>query len=151
MTHLPARIALRSAMLLVALVAVDCSLVRSPWPGRPLEWILLGLGALPMANLLAVIGLVLLPGPGTRLDRPFLTRFALAGCGVVLVYTWLATHHAEGIREWLSGTLMVIRPGPRLTLPAASALLVLPQLALALAVAVVIRARDGEEPLQTST
>jgi hypothetical protein len=129
------RIQIRWMMILVALVAIDCAMVRSPLAGRPLDSILLILGALPMANVLA-IGLVsLVRQSSSRTHRSMLIRFEFAGCAILVIFALLATHQAEGIRELLSRILIALRFGPPMTLPAASVILALPQIMLALLVA----------------
>jgi hypothetical protein len=121
-------------MALVALAAIDCAAVRSPLSGSPQTVILLLLGGLPMANILAVRLLPL----ALRLDvgyerRRFLLGFEAAGWAALLIFTFCAKENPDAVRALVVQALIPVRslgnPAFRLT---ACAALLLPQLLLAL-------------------
>jgi hypothetical protein len=120
-------------MAAVGLAALDVTAVRSPLSGRPLAEALLLLGALPMANALALASLLPPGGRGGRGGgRRFLAGFEAAGAAALLLYAAAAVRCAGPLHDGLRQVLGPFRPyGNPTFLAAAVAFLLLPQLALA--------------------
>src|SRR4051812_46067143 len=78
-------------MALVLIIALDCATLRYPLSGRPLSEIMLVLGVLPMANILAV---GMLPFLGSRrwdIERPRRwTGFLWSGGGAMFAVVFLS-------------------------------------------------------------
>jgi hypothetical protein len=118
-------------MALVAIAAVDCALILSPFSGRPAAEGLLLLGSLPMLNLLALVALAALPPVGTGRGL-FACGFLLAGAAAAAVTAWLVAAHPERVREAVVGVVRPFRPyGNPLYLGSAAAVLLAPQVAAA--------------------
>ena len=131
------RYSISGLMAMVLILALDFGAVRALLGGPlfvPDLSDLLIYGALPMANILAIGSIYLLK---SRLDhrggRPALAGFVIFGMAALLLYlgcSLLATHMIhEGVGAVLRA--MGLYPGP-IFLAGAVALLLLPQLALAL-------------------
>jgi hypothetical protein len=123
---------LRALMAIVALIALDCVVIRSPITGRSLDSIMLILCSLPMANALVLGGLILLQQAGGGTHSSFLRSFEVAGLGIGGLFACLAFNQSEILREILVRTLSSCRVGPPYMLFVASAILAVPQLSLAL-------------------
>ncbi len=131
------RFSIWSLMAVVLLVALDCMAInmflgRLPFPASLSE--LIFLGALPMANLLA-IGLFRLwkERNGRGRTRPFLVGFEVFGGVALLLFfvcIWVAP---DSLHDGVGGYLrsLSLRPGDPLLFTGAVAILLLPQLALA--------------------
>jgi hypothetical protein len=139
--HLPSRKAVRRArcsmaglMALVVIAALDCAAIRSPLSGRPLTAILLLLGALPMANILAVALLPLIQRHRARLERrACLVGFEIVGWVALLLYAFCAVHHSDFLLDIVLRPLRPIRvQGRSAFLTVVCMALLTPQLAPAL-------------------
>jgi hypothetical protein len=114
-------------MVVVLVAAIDCAAFRTPLSGRPLSSIMLLLGGLPMASLLALAFVPLLSQRAAALrGRPFWLGFQLGGCLALLFYVPCAMHQPDVIRDTLftlngpfgfSGALMFCSAGLVLLVP----------------------------------
>ena len=130
----PHRRSIAGLMAVVVLVAVDCAAIRSPLRGQPLTSILLLLGGLPMANILA---LDLLPALRARSGRGRPPRgligFELIGGAALLLYAIIALSDPDWLFEALYhavNLLWSVRDPSRVVVLAV--FLLLPQLSLGL-------------------
>lgn len=133
------RFSISHLMALVMIAALACGGVRLLFPlSRPRSELIL-LGAIPMAVILGV-GLVLLwtltrrPGPSP--GRPYLIGFEIAGAIALLFFICAVFYHAPSIDGLARAALRLLsipfRPGHPGTLAAGVAILVSPQMAVAL-------------------
>ena len=83
-------------MTLVLIIALDCATLRYPLSGRPLREILLVLGVLPMANILAVGMLRLRYSRSLDIERRRrLTGFLCSGGGAMIAVVFLSIRSPE--------------------------------------------------------
>ena len=115
---------------LIFVAALDCAVLRFPLPGRPLPLIMVLIGVLPMANLLVLGPLVTVRQGGSQLA--FWAGFEIAGLLALLFYGAGTIHHSQDLREVVLGVLRSVSTPVSLTFPAAAAVLLLPELVLAL-------------------
>ncbi len=121
-------------MAVVVLAALDFAAFRYPLIGRPFIEVLLVLGGLPTANILA-IGLLLLCreswANGVRRQR--LVGFEVVGWATLLVFAAVAIHHSDAIQDYVQ---LAIRKAGLWRIGrvfvAAAAFLSIPQLFIAL-------------------
>jgi hypothetical protein len=131
------RFSISGLMSVVLVVALDCMainmLIVRPLFRVPLSELIL-LGALPMANILA-IGLLQLwaDRKGRCQTRPLLVGFEICGWVTLLVFLTCAVLATESFHDGVGDLLrsLSLRPGDPLFLIGAVAILLLPQLALA--------------------
>jgi hypothetical protein len=150
-------------MVVILVVAVDCMainmLIVRGLLRAPLSELIL-LGALPMANILAIGLLRLLADRNGRgRTRPFLVGFEVCGWVTLLVFVTGAVLAAEPFADGVGDILRsCLRPENPLFLIGAVAILLLPQLALALVggwlvegyrieIKIVVHRRAAELPL----
>jgi hypothetical protein len=131
------RYSIAGLMALVAIVALDCSIIQAYRGHPPLEPNLADLlvfGALPMANLLS-LGLVALLGgrPRRGPGRRTLARLEVFGGVALLVFLACAWLAAGPIHDGVGEFLRPLGMGSPLFLSAAALTLLLPQVGLALA------------------
>jgi hypothetical protein len=119
-------------MVVVFVAALDCAAFRSPLSGRPLSSIMLLLGGLPMASLLALalVPLISQRAAGLR-GRPFWLGFEIAGLLALLIYTACAMRHSNDIREILVDALGSLGISGSLIFAAAGLVLLAPQIFMA--------------------
>jgi hypothetical protein len=117
-------------LLVVAFAALDCLVFRLPLVGRPLPRIMILIGVIPMANVL-IFGPLLSPRKHGAFNLPFWTGFEIVALLVLLFFMASTVHHSQDLRELIQGILRAIGTPVSLTFPAAAAVLLLPQLALA--------------------
>jgi hypothetical protein len=119
-------------MAVVLVAALDCTLLRLPLSGRPLVSIMLLLGGLPTASLLA---LALIPLMSQRaaswLSRPFWLGFEIGGLLALLVFVACAARHSNDMRELLVHVLGSAGVSVQWMFPAAGLMLLAPQVLLA--------------------
>jgi hypothetical protein len=116
-------------LILVLVAALDSAVFQFPLSGRPLGWIMLILGVLPMCNLLLLGLLITLQRPARRLT--FWVGFELAGLLVLFFYAVSTIHHSADIRDLVLGALRLVGTPSALTFSAAGVALLLPQVLLA--------------------
>lgn len=126
------RCSITGLMAIVALVALDCVVVRTPLSGRSLTAGMLLLGGLPMANILAAV--LLTPDRSERDPyRPWVVGFEVVGWTALLLYAACAYAHPDVLRESVVQSLKSLRSlGNPAFLAAVVAVLSVPQLGLAL-------------------
>jgi hypothetical protein len=130
------RLTISGLMALILLVAFDFATARALLGGssfRPDFAELVVFGALPMANILA-IGLIgiLKSRREHGAIRPGLVGFEVGGIAALVLFLCIAYGFTSAIHRGVGGMLgaMNLRPGP-ISAPIASALILLPQVALA--------------------
>jgi hypothetical protein len=131
-----ARPSIVAMMSLILVIALDCTVLRHPLSGRPLSEILLVLGVLPMANILAVGMLRLLDSRGPDSERRRrLTGFLCSGGGAMIAVVVLSIRSPEPLAVLVT---MIALPVVPLRVPtflgvaAAVVIFLVPQLGLAL-------------------
>jgi hypothetical protein len=131
------RFSISALMAVVLLVALDClafnTLLDRPLFHRHLSELIV-VGALPMANILAVGLIRLLTERNMRsLTRPFLVRFEVIGGVALLLFLASSCLATDLLHDGVEHALrpLSLRPGNPLFLVGAVTLLLLPQLALA--------------------
>jgi hypothetical protein len=158
------RFSISTLMAVVLVVALDCMainmLIVRPLFRVPLSELIL-LGALPMANILAIGLLRLWADRNERgQTRPLLVGFEICGWVTLLVFLTCAVLATESFHDGVGALLrsLSLRPGDPLFLIGAVAILLLPQLALAsvggwsirsyrIEVKIVVERRAAEPPL----
>jgi hypothetical protein len=119
-------------MIFILIIALDCAMLRYPLGGRPLREILLVIGVLPVANILAV-GMLVLVRRGVAANRGrWLAGFLGGAWASMIAVIALATHSPDALASLVRD---VATPALPLGVPVfrAVALVVLlaPQLVLA--------------------
>ncbi len=131
------RFSISSLMAVVLVIALDCMAINMFMVRRlfrvPLSELIV-VGALPMANILA-IGLIRLwaDRKGRGRTRPFLVGFEVCGLVTLHFFVICAVLATDSFHDAVGDILrsLSIRPGDRLFLISAVAILLLPQLAFA--------------------
>jgi hypothetical protein len=128
------RFTIRGMMAVIVLVAVDCGIIhemdsfmRASATMREFADLAM-VGLVPMANVLA-LGLLALRGSAKH--RPFLTGFAVFGFGAWFLTIIVCSVASREIHNWIGDSLSVFRGFPPLFLVLAGAILVVPQLIVA--------------------
>jgi hypothetical protein len=132
----PRRYSIACLMALVAVVAIDCAVVRAPLSGRPVTEQLMIMGGLPMANTLAAGLLPFLIRPGLEMAstrNQFWRGFETVGWSALLLFSLNAVLHPEEVRVLAVQALWSFRSsGSTVFALLVSAALSLPQVLLAL-------------------
>jgi hypothetical protein len=134
------RFRIGSIMFFIALAALDFGAIRAVFDHKSRTGYLLGIGAVPMANVLAV-GLLI--GHRRRRSRRFLSGFVVLGAMAVAVYVAVASVFAEELVIpyimynynhvfGYKGLLRSLQPYVVIYYPILALMLGLPQLAFAL-------------------
>src|SRR4051812_32085867 len=129
------RVSIRTLMAVVVVAAIDCGALKTFRPPvfDPDFSDLVVFGALPMASVVAIGAAPSLGAGGVRpRGRPFLVGLEAFGAAAVVFFLALAAVATRPLHDKVGQALRPLGPGKPAFLAAATAVLMLPQLALAL-------------------